>query len=55
MGAIDDTLDRLPTAYGWGGTGLLILAAGFALGYHAVKPEVPNPVVRAAPNRPPWE
>ena len=26
---IDDTLDRLPTAYGWGGIGLLILAAGF--------------------------
>jgi hypothetical protein len=55
MGAIDDSLDRLPTAYGWGGTGLLILAAGFALGYRELKPEESNPVVMAAPDRPPWE
>jgi hypothetical protein len=55
MGAIDDSLDRLPTAYGWGGTGLLILAAGFALGYRELRPEVSNPVVRPAPDRPPWE
>lgn len=55
MGAIDDSLDRLPTAYGWGGTGLLILAAGFAVGYRELRPEVPNPVVTAPPNRPPWE
>lgn len=55
MGAIDDSLDRLPTAYGWGGTGLLILAAGFALGYRELKPEVSNPVVLQAPDRPPWE
>jgi hypothetical protein len=55
MGAIDDSLDRLPTAYGWGGTGLLLLAAGFALGYRQLKPEVSNPVVLRAPDRPPWE
>ncbi|WP_112242032.1 hypothetical protein [Kribbella monticola] len=55
MGAVDDSLDRLPTAYGWGGTGLLMLAVGFALGYRELKPAVPNPVVQAAPDRPPWE
>lgn len=55
MGAIDDSLDRLPTAYGWGGIGLLILAAGFFLGYRELKPDVSNPVVQAAPARPPWE
>jgi hypothetical protein len=55
MGAINDTLDRLPTAYSWGGTGLLILALGFALGYRELRPAVPNPVVLAAPDRPPWE
>jgi hypothetical protein len=55
MGAIDDTLDRLPTAYGSGGIGLLILAAGFLLGYRELKPPVANPVVQAPPARPPWE
>lgn len=55
MGAIDETLERLPTAYGWGGLGLLLLAAGFALGYRALKPEVSNPIIRPAPQRPPWE
>ncbi|TDU89670.1 hypothetical protein EV138_3245 [Kribbella voronezhensis] len=55
MGSVDDSLDRLPTAYGWGGTGLLMLAVGFALGYRELKPAVPNPVVQAAPDRPPWE
>jgi hypothetical protein len=55
LGAIDDSLHRLPTAYGWGGFGLLMLALGFALGYRELKPEVSNPVVQAAPDRPPWE
>jgi predicted acyltransferase len=55
LGAIDDSLHRLPTAYGWGGFGLLLLALGFALGYRELKPEVSNPVVQAAPDRPPWE
>ncbi|MFI7060117.1 hypothetical protein ACIBL3_03960 [Kribbella sp. NPDC050124] len=55
MGAIDDSLDRLPTAYGWGGIGLLILALGFLLGYRELKPDVSNPVVQGAPARPPWE
>lgn len=55
LGSIEDSLDRLPTAYGWGGTGLLILAAGLALGYRELKPDVPNPVVQAPPSRPPWE
>ncbi|GAA0932849.1 hypothetical protein GCM10009554_17600 [Kribbella koreensis] len=55
MGAIDDSLHRLPTAYAWGGTGLLILTVGLALGYRELKPEVRNPVVQQAPDRPPWE
>jgi hypothetical protein len=55
MGGIDGSLDRLPTAYAWGGTGLLILAVGFVLGYRALRPAVPNPVVLAAPDRPPWQ
>lgn len=55
MGSIDDSLDRLPTAYGWGGTGLLILAVGLGLGYRELKPAVRNPVVQQAPDRPPWE
>ncbi|WP_406049542.1 hypothetical protein [Kribbella sp. NBC_00889] len=55
MGAIDDSLHRLPTAYGWGGLGLLILAAGFTLGYRELKPDLGNPVVQARPDRPPWE
>ncbi|NEA33150.1 hypothetical protein [Streptomyces sp. SID13031] len=55
MGSIDDSLDRLPTAYAWGGVGLLMLAAGLGLGYNALKPPVRNPVVQQAPDRPPWE
>jgi hypothetical protein len=55
MGAIDDSLDRLPTAYAWGGTGLLILALGLFLGYRELKPDVPNPLITPAPDRPPWE
>jgi hypothetical protein len=55
MGAIDDSLHRLPTAYAWGGTGLLILAVGLGLGYRELKPAVRNPVVQQAPDRPPWE
>jgi predicted secreted protein len=55
MGASDESLDRLPTAYGWGGIGLLILAIGLFLGYRELKPDVPNAVVQAAPARPPWE
>jgi len=54
LGSADDTLDRLPTAYAWGGFGLLILAAGFFLGYRELKPDL-DTVVRAAPGRPPWE
>lgn len=54
LGSADDTLDRLPTAYAWGGFGLLILAAGFFLGYRELKPDF-DTVVRAAPGRPPWE
>jgi len=54
LGAVDETLDRLPTAYAWGGFGLLILAAGLFLGYRELKPDFET-VVRAAPGRPPWE
>lgn len=55
LGAIDDSVDRLPTAYGWGGIGLLILAAGLAIGYRELKPEVRNPVVQGPPTKAPWE
>ena len=55
LGAIDESIHRLPTAYGWGGIGLLILAAGFALGYRQLKPDVPNPVVEGPPAKAPWE
>ncbi len=55
LGAVDDALDRLPTAYGWGGLGLLILSVGFFLGYRELKPPVGNPVVQGPPARPPWE
>ena len=55
LGAIDDSIDRLPKAYGWGGTGLLILAAGLALGYRELKPDVSNPVVQGPPAKAPWE
>lgn len=55
LGAIDDSVDRLPTAYGWGGIGLLIFAAGLALGYRELKPEVRNPVVQGPPAKAPWE
>lgn len=54
LGAADDTIDRLPTAYGWGGTGMLILAVGLGLGNRVFQPAA-NPVVRPAPDRPPWE
>ena len=54
MGADDDTLDRLPTAYGWGGMGLLVLSVGLALGYRTLRPPVSNPVVQPPPQRPPW-
>jgi hypothetical protein len=54
MGADDDTLDRLPTAYGWGGMGLLLLALGFTLGYRTLRPPVSNPIVQPPPQRPPW-
>ena len=55
LGAIDDSIDRLPTAYGWGGIGLLLLAAGFAIGYRELKPDVPNPIVQGPPAKAPWE
>jgi hypothetical protein len=55
LGASDDSVHRLPTAYGWGGVGLLILAVGLFLGYRELKPDVPNPVVKGAPAKAPWE
>jgi hypothetical protein len=54
LGAVDDTIDRLPTAYGWGGLGMLILAVGLGIGNRIFQPAA-NPVVRRAPDRPPWE
>lgn len=55
LGASDGAVHRLPTAYGWGGFGLLILAVGLLLGYRELKPDVPNPVVKGAPAKAPWE
>jgi hypothetical protein len=55
MGATGETVDRLPAAYGWGGTGLILLAVAFAVGYRELRPEDSQPVVMAAPTRPPWE
>ena len=55
LGASDGAVHRLPTAYGWGGLGLLILAVGLFLGYRELKPDVPNPVVKGAPAKAPWE
>jgi hypothetical protein len=55
LGGSDDAVHRLPTAYGWGGAGLLILAVGLFLGYRELKPDVPNPVVKGAPAKAPWE
>jgi hypothetical protein len=55
LGANDESVHRLPTAYGWGGAGLLILAAGLFLGYRELKPDVPNPVVQGPPVKAPWE
>ncbi|HZX04068.1 hypothetical protein [Kribbella sp.] len=55
LGSDDGAVHRLPTAYGWGGFGLLILAVGFFLGYRELRPEVPNPVVKAPPVKAPWE
>lgn len=55
LGASDGAVHRLPTAYGWGGFGLLILAVGLLLGYRELKPDVSNPVVKGAPAKAPWE
>ncbi|MGW7683339.1 hypothetical protein ACWGID_21570 [Kribbella sp. NPDC054772] len=55
LGANDESVHRLPTAYGWGGFGLLVLAAGLFLGHRELKPEVPNPVVQGPPAKAPWE
>lgn len=55
LGASDGAVHRLPTAYGWGGFGLLILAVGLFLGYRELKPDVSNPVVKGAPAKAPWE
>ncbi|MGZ0149650.1 hypothetical protein ACXJJ3_21495 [Kribbella sp. WER1] len=55
LGSDDGAVHRLPTAYGWGGFGLLLLAAGFFLGYRELRPDVPNPVVKAPPVKAPWE
>jgi hypothetical protein len=54
MGADDETLDRLPTAYGWGGMGLFLLAAGLAAGYRTLRPDMPSSIVQPPPQRPPW-
>ena len=55
LGGSDDAVHRLPTAYGWGGVGLLLLAVGLFLGYRELMPDVSNPVVKGAPAKAPWE
>jgi hypothetical protein len=55
LGGNDGAVHRLPTAYGWGGFGLLVLAVGLFLGYRELKPDVANPVVNAPPAKAPWE
>ncbi|WP_350279795.1 hypothetical protein [Kribbella sp. HUAS MG21] len=55
LGADDGAVHRLPTAYGWGGLGLLLLAVGLFLGYRELKPDVSNPVVQGPPAKAPWE
>ncbi|GAA2835891.1 hypothetical protein GCM10010522_62680 [Kribbella solani] len=55
LGSSDGSVHRLPTAYGWGGFGLLLLAVGLFLGYRELKPAVPNPVVQGPPAKAPWE
>ncbi|WP_427887132.1 hypothetical protein ACQHIV_29575 [Kribbella sp. GL6] len=55
LGGNDGAVHRLPAAYGWGGFGLLLLAVGFFLGYRELRPDLPNPVVKAPPAKAPWE
>ncbi|HEY3001861.1 MAG TPA: hypothetical protein VGJ44_05890, partial [Kribbellaceae bacterium] len=54
FGSNDELTGRLPTAYGYGGFGLLLLAAGLLIGYRVFRPD-PATVVQHAPARPPWE
>jgi hypothetical protein len=54
FGSVDDTTDRLPTAYGYGGFGLWLLAAGLLIGYYKLRPDMVS-VVQSGPNRPPWD
>lgn len=54
FGSLDETTGRLPTAYGYGGLGLWLLAAGLFLVYRALRSDVYS-VIDAGPPRPPWE
>jgi hypothetical protein len=54
FGSLDDTTDRLPTAYGYGGLGLWLLAVGLFLVYRTLRPDL-APVMGHSPSRPPWE
>lgn len=54
FGSNDTATGRLPSAYGYGGFGLLLVAAGLFTAYRVLRPDM-QPVVQAAPVRPPWE
>ncbi len=54
FGSDDATTGRLPSAYGYGGFGLLLVGAGLFVAYRVLRPDL-QPVVQSAPYRPPWE
>lgn len=54
FGSLDETTGRLPTAYGYGGLGLWMLAVGLFLVYRALRLDIYS-VIDAGPARPPWE
>ena len=54
FGSLDETTGRLPTAYGYGGLGLWLLAVGLFLVYRALRQDIYS-VIDAGPARPPWE
>jgi hypothetical protein len=54
FGSDDSTTGRLPAAYGYGGFGLLLVAAGLFTAYRVLRPDM-QPVIQSAPVRPPWE
>ncbi len=54
FGSDDTATGRLPSAYGYGGFGLALVAAGLFTAYRVLRPDM-QPVVQSAPARAPWE